>query len=464
MNLLRDITIFINNLFVVYIFIYSFLLFLSIVIGALTLNSWEKRRKYKTDIINDYNVGVSILVPAFNEEVTIIDTVDSLINLDYKGHEIIVIDDGSTDNTVNKVIDKYNLVETNMSVIKKFNTKKVLGYYEAIVNGVNVVLIIKENGGKADSLNAGINICRNDYFITIDADSILKKDALINITKPIIFDNNVVAIGGLIRISIGMTIVDGSVVDYKFPKEMAVIIQNLEYDRTFLASRILFDAFNGNLIISGAFGLFKKDIVLAVGGYSTNTVGEDMELVTRMHEYCLNNRIKYSIKYVPDAICYTQVPTMVKDLKKQRQRWHIGLFQSLIMHKNMFLNIKYGVVGCFSFLYYWVYELVSPITEIVGFIFIFISAFLNLINFRFMLMYSFVYILFCTFFSAVAFFTRTYTMVNRITFGDSIKIILYSFIENFGFRQLINFYRFMAFVNYKSNKNKWGKITRVKNS
>ena len=155
---------------------------------------------------------------------------------------------------------------------------------------------------------------------------------------------------------------------------------------------------------------------------------------------------------------------MVKDLKKQRQRWHIGLFQSLIMHKNMFLNIKYGVVGCFSFLYYWVYELVSPITEIVGFIFIFISAFLNLINFRFMLMYSFVYILFCTFFSAVAFFTRTYTMVNRITFGDSIKIILYSFIENFGFRQLINFYRFMAFVNYKSNKNKWGKITRVKNS
>lgn len=463
MNLLREVTIFVNNFFVIYIFIYSFVLFSSIVIGAINLNSWEKRRKYKTDIIDDYNVGVSILVPAYNEEVTIIDNVDSLINLDYKNYEIIIIDDGSTDKTVSKLIERYNLVETNKRGINRFQTEMVYGYYESIVDGVNIVLIIKKNGGKADSLNAGINISKNDYFISIDADSILKKDALINITRPIVFDSDIVAVGGLIRISNGMKIVDGKVVEYKFPDEMAVIIQNLEYDRTFLASRILFDAFNGNLIISGALGLFKKDIVLAVGGYSTNTVGEDMELVTKMHEYCLNNKIKYSIKYVPDAICYTQVPTSLIDLKKQRQRWHIGLFQSLIMHKNMTFNLRYGVVGCISFLYYWIFELISPIIEIVGFVFVILSACLELIYFRFMLVYTFIYIIFCSLFSAVSFFTRTYTLMNKITIFASFKVLFYSFIENFGFRQIINFYRFLAFVNYKSNKNKWGKIKRLEN-
>lgn len=462
MGLLKEITLLINKFFAFYIFVYSSITFLSIVIGAINLHNWEKRRKYKTNISDDYYVPISILVPAYNEEVTILDTIDSLINLDYKNYEIIVIDDGSSDNTASKVIENYNLMETKKTFKERFNTKKVIAYYENIISGVNIVLIKKQNGGKSDSLNAGINISGNDYFITIDADSILKKDALINITDPIISDNNVVAVGGLIRISNGMKIQDGQVISYKFPKEMPVIIQNLEYDRTFLASRILFDAFNSNLIISGAFGLFKKDIVIAVGGYSTNTVGEDMELVTKIHEYCLNNKIKYSIKYAPDAICYTQAPTTLKDLKKQRQRWHRGLFQSLIMHKNMALNLKYGFVGCVSYLYYWIYELVSPITEIVGFIFIIISALLELINFRFMLLYTFIYIIFCTMFSAVSFFTRTYTMMNKITIKDSMKVILYSFIENFGFRQIINFYRLLAFFNYKSNK--WGKINRVKNT
>lgn len=463
MILLRDITIWVNNFFGYYIFIYCFVSFLSIVLGVINLYNWEKKRKYKTDIIGDYYVPVSILVPAYNEEVTILDTINSLINLNYRNYEIIIIDDGSKDGTSDKVINEYNLKETKKFRNKVFDTKRVIGYYEAIINNINIVLIKKENGGKADSLNAGINICNNEYFITIDADSMLEKNALKNITQPLIYDNNIVAIGGMIRISNGMKFEDGRVVDYKLPKEIPVMFQNLEYDRTFLSSRILFDLFNGNLIISGAFGLFKRETAVYAGGYNTKTVGEDMELVTRLHEYCLNNRIEYSIKYVPDAICYTQAPLTIRDLKKQRQRWHVGLFQSLMMHKKMAFNIKYKAVGCFSFLYYWIYELISPITELLGFFFMFLSGFLELINFRFMVTYCFIYIIFCTLFSAVSFFERTYTMMNKISLFDSLKILMYSFMENFGFRQLINFYRLLAFVNYKSNKNKWSKIKRVKN-
>lgn len=461
MDFLRRLTLFINDFFLYYIIIYGSILFVSAMIGAFVFYFQERRKKYKNQIERKFYLPVSIIVPAYNEEVTIISTINSLLKLDYKLYEIIIVDDGSSDNTLNKIIEYYNLKKVKKVVRNKMKTKKVKAYYEGNAK-VKLIVVAKENGGKADALNAGINISSFPYFLTIDADSVLQKDSLTEIVKPIIENNNTIAVGGVIKLSNNLNFKNGEVIEDKLPHGYLEMIQTLEYDRTFLAGRTVFDLFNGNLIISGAFGLFNKQRVIEIGGYKLNTVGEDMELVIRLHDYAISNKINYSVKYATNAICYTQAPSTLHDLKKQRQRWHTGLFQSLMIHKNMFLNPKYKALGLLSFPYYWVYELLAPLTETIGLIFIVISYFLELINFRFMIIYFATYVMFCTIFTVTTFFNRTYIKNHQISLYDFIKVLFYSFIENFGFRQLLNLYRLEAFFLYHKNKLKWGQITREK--
>ena len=459
MDFLRKLTLFINDFFLYYIIVYGSVLFLSALIGSFVFYFQERKKKYKNEIERKFYLPVSIIVPAYNEEVTIVATINSLLNLDYKLYEIIVVDDGSTDNTLNKVIEYYNLKQVKKVVRKKIKTEKVKAYYESNTK-IKLTVVAKENGGKADALNAGINTSNSPYFLTIDADSVLQKDSLTEIVKPVMENANTIAVGGVIKLSNGLTLKNGEIVSYKLPNNYLEMIQTLEYDRTFLAGRTVFDLFNGNLIISGAFGLFNKQKVIEIGGYRRNTVGEDMELVIRLHNYAISNKYNYFVKYATDAICYTQAPSTLRDFKKQRKRWHTGLFQSLTIHKNMFLNPKYKALGCFSFPYYWVYELLAPLTETIGLIFIVLSYFLELINLRFMIIYLATYMMFCTVFTIATFFNRTYTKNYNISLKDFIKVLFYAFIENFGFRQLVNIYRLEAFFTYRKNKLKWGKINR----
>ena len=266
MSILREVTLFINDFFLYYIVIYGSVLFLSAIFGALIFYAALRKKKYKNEIERQFYLPVSIIVPAYNEEVTIISTIDSLLNLDYKLYEIIVVDDGSQDDTLKTVIEHYKMNKVKKVIRKKINTSKVNAYYEKR-GKVNLTLIAKENGGKADALNAGINASNSPYFLTIDADSILQKNSLTELIKPILEDSSTIAAGGVIKLSNGLTFKDGEIVEYKLPKKYLEMIQTLEYDRTFLAGRTVFDAFNGNLIISGAFGLFKKQIVIEAGGY-----------------------------------------------------------------------------------------------------------------------------------------------------------------------------------------------------
>ncbi len=461
MSFLRRLTLWINDFFLCYIIVYGSFLFASAMIGALIFYLTERKKKYKNEIKRDYYIPVSIIVPAYNEEVTIVSTIDSLLNLDYKLYEIIVVDDGSKDKTLQTVIDHYHLKKIPKVVRKKIKTENVKAYYEGNLK-VKLTVVAKNNGGKADALNAGINTSSFPYFLTIDADSILQKDSLTELVKPIMEDSTIIVAGGVIKLSNGLTFKDGEIIDYHLPKKYLEMIQTLEYDRTFLASRAVFDLFNGNLIVSGAFGLFKKQYAIEVGGYKTNTVGEDMEIILRLHDYAITTKIPYRIKYVPDAVCYTQAPSKLKDFKKQRKRWQNGLFQSLMSHKNMFFNPKYGLLGFVSFLYYWVYELLAPLTETVGLAFIFLSYFLELMNLKFMIIYLAIYLLFCTIFTIATFFNRTYTISNKITVKDFIRVVFYAMIENIGFRQLVNWYRLSSFFGTHKNKMNWAKITRTK--
>jgi len=312
MEFTRTILEIIEVFFVSYLIGYAIILMSSIILGSVSIYE-RKRKKELNNIINyDKDLKISIIVPAYNEEITIIETIESLVNVNYKDYEIIIVDDESEDNTSEKVIKHCNLQKIERFIINKIKTKPIKSIYEGVYKDVPIILVKKENGGKADSLNVGVNVSDYPWFICIDADSILQEDALQKIVQPIIEDTRVIALGGAIMINNGAIIENGKVKRYDMPKSILASLQAIEYNRTFLASRIMFDKLNANLIISGAFGAFRKDVVIATGGYEPSTRGEDMELVIKLHKFCIDNKIDYIMKYVPDTICWTQAPEKLR--------------------------------------------------------------------------------------------------------------------------------------------------------
>jgi len=239
-------------------------------------------------------------------------------------------------------------------------------------------------------------------------------------------------------------------------------MQVLEYERSFLASRIFMNRYNGNLIISGAFGIFKKETVLLAGGYDDSTMGEDMELVVKLHVFCRSNHIDYSIQYAPDAICWSQVPRNLKDLIKQRRRWHIGLFESLTKYKNAVGKKEYGLLGAVSFLYFWIYELLSPYIEVFGILTIILSYVVNLVNEPFMILFFLVYAAFGCILTLISFFSRLYMRKMRISWKDVLKAILLSGFELIGLRFILMIVRMNALIGYRKYKDTWGTLERKK--
>lgn len=452
----------INIFFIIYMIGYSSFLFLAVVTGSTELYRKKQQAKLKNTLMKDYFIPVSIIVPAYNEEVTVVETVKSLLSLDYNLYEIIVVDDGSKDTTSKKLIEAFDMQPIRRPIQRKIVCQPEEFVYETAMQKVPLTLIRKKNGGKADSLNMGINACRYPYFICMDADSVLQHDSLSKIVRPLLENENVVAVGGVVRPCNGAELERGRVKKYKLPSNILACMQVLEYDRSFLASRILFDKFNGSLIISGAFGLFKKDTVIAAGGYDHSTMGEDMELVVKLHEYCVLNEMPYSIKYATDAICWSQAPERLRDLCKQRKRWHLGLFQSMWKHRIMLFNPKFGAVGIISYFYFLVYELLSPFIEIFGVASMIIAFAVDLINVPFMLLFFLIYAIFGCVLTLTAFFARTQTIDLEISVGDVAKAVLLCFFEICVLRFVLSFVRATAFVGYKKKKLNWGRIERKK--
>ncbi|GEN57059.1 glycosyl transferase family 2 [Halolactibacillus alkaliphilus] len=456
---------FINGIaifFIVYMMLYTTYLFLSVMFGAVRLYDKDRMMRLNNELKHDYYLPVSVIMPAYNEEVTIVDSVESLLNLDYKLYEIIIVDDGSTDETIDELLRALRFYQTNRPIQQRLKTKPVLSVYEAMHKDTKIMLIRKENGGKGDALNAGINASRYPYFVTLDADSLLQTNALEKIIQPVLADESVVAVGGMVRIAQCVKMIDGHVLDYKMPWNPIIGMQVVEYDRSFLASRILLDQFSGNLIISGAFGLFKKDVVLSAGGYRTNTIGEDMELVMRLHTFMLNNNRPYKVKYHPEAICWSQAPGSVKDVMKQRRRWYLGLFQSLVSYPEMFTRFLKKPVGFISYIYYWFFELLAPFIEVFGITTIILAYFFGLLNVPYMIELFFIYTGFGIILSLTAFFQRVFTQGLKLHVLDIAKAFVMVTFENAFYRYILSFVRVTAFIGYKKKGKSWGSITRVK--
>ncbi len=452
----------INIFFLIYLIGYATFLFISVVVGSTTLYKKKIQDKLMNKLYNNYYVPVSIVVPAYNEEITVVETVKSLLALEYDLYEIIVVDDGSKDKTSQKLIEAYNMTMVRRPIHRRINCQIEEFVYETIVDKVPITLIRKKNGGKADALNMGINASKYPYFICMDADSVLQYDSLSKIVNPILQEENVVAVGGAVRPANNVDLENGRVKKYRLPKKIIPCMQLLEYDRSFLASRILFDKFNGSMIISGAFGIFKKDTVISAGGYDHDTMGEDMELVVKLHKYCIANKIPYSIRYATDAICWSQVPESLNDLRKQRKRWHLGLFQTMWKHKVLMANPKFGLVGIISYIYFLFYELLSPFIEIFGVFTMIAAFFLELLNLPFMILFLLMYAAYSSILTLTAFFSRIQTIDLSIKFGECVKAVMLCFFEVTFLRFIMAFVRLTAFKGYRKKKLDWGRIQRQK--
>ncbi len=408
---------------------------------------------------HNFVIPISILVPAYNEEATIVTSLRSFLSLHYPDFEIVAINDGSSDKTIDIIKEEFDLVPTTHYGRSFTKTAKVIEVYRSL-RYPNLTVIDKENGGKADALNVGLAYARKSIFTAVDADSLLDADALLRMTRRFKEEDDMIAIGGTIRVLNNAKLENGKVVELKNPKKWIERFQVIEYIRAFYIGRASLSHFNMQLIISGAFGIFKRNPVIEVGGYRSDTVGEDMELVVRLHRWAYETNTPYSIRYSMDSVCWTQVPNDWKTLLKQRNRWQRGLIETLINHHKMFLNPKYGRIGLIAMPYFWFFEALTPIIEITGY---FLTVFFWLtgtLNKEFALLFIALAI-FGGSLSSLTAFTIEVFMPNRYADLRSRLVLMFtSLLENFGYRQLISFERLKGSFQVWQKKGKWGEMKR----
>lgn len=432
---------------------------LSAVVHYLRRNEFAS---YRLIIQSELSTPISIIAPAYNEESTIIESIHSLLRLDYATMEVIVVNDGSKDKTLDVLVDYFSLRESKRLYLPSLETKPVRGIYVSTKREwKKLVIVDKENGGKADALNAGINISRYPLFCAIDADSILENDALLKVVKPFLEDEKVIAVGGIVRVANGCAIERGRVTDARVSKRWLPVFQTIEYFRAFLSGRMGWSKLNGLLIISGAFGLFLKDVVMAAGGFKYDTVGEDMELVSRLHRYMIENRIPYKVVFVPDPVCWTEVPENLRTLARQRNRWHRGLLDTIIIHHKMLFNPRFKQIGLLAMPYFFIFELFGPVIEFLGYLSIPISYLIGVFSAEVLIMFFIVAVLYGVLFSLGAVLLEEISFHRYSRPMDLIKLILFAIIENFGYRQMTVIWRVKAIWDYFRGVKTWGAMKRT---
>ena len=454
----------INYISLFYVLAISTIYLIQLISASVGLREYSQSLKY-TDyaryVFSDNMVPISVLVPAYNESATIVDNTRNLLSLDFGHYEVIVINDGSKDNTLELLKDAFHLIQIDQPYKRSIPTQEVRALYRS-ADYPNLVVLDKENGGKADALNAGINVSMYPVFVSIDADSILERSSLAKIIYAFMIDPKCVAVGGIIRIASGCEIVDGELREINLSNNPLLMLQTNEYLRAFLTGRIGFHKMGMLLIISGAFGAFNKQLVIEAGGYTPRCIGEDMELVVKLHRHMLRGKRAYSIKFLPDPVCWTQPPDTLRDLKKQRKRWHIGLIDTLLRHRDMAFRPEYGRVGLFCLPYFWIFELIGPVFEVLGYISVPISFILGVVDLHFMLSFFLVAVLYGIILSVGALLMEENTFRKYPRISQIMKLFLYAVLDNFGYRQLNTIFKVEAMVGYRKNKSSWGSIQRRK--
>jgi len=445
-----------------------FLVLNSLYLGLFLVSLVEVLRFVRRTFFSDYRQimqsemtwPISVLVAAHNEEKTIVETVRSLMMANYGEFEIIVVNDGSTDATLRRLTEAFELRRMDRVYRRSIPTEPVRAVFGSLAH-VNLTVVDKEKGGKADALNAGINLSRYPLFCSIDGDSIIEDNALLRVVKPFMErPDETVAAGGIVRIVNGCEIRDGRVVRIELPDRPLPILQVVEYLRAFLTGRVGWSVMRSLLIISGAFGLYRKAEVVEIGGYSRDTDTEDLELVVRLHEHLRRKKRKYRIVFVPDPVCWTEAPETLRVLNRQRNRWHRGLVRTLWSHKRMLFNPRYGGVGLFAFPYFFFFEMLGPFVEILGYFAVLLSYLLGILNFEFFLLFLGVSVLYGVFLSIAAILLEELSFRRYPGWLDLTKLVVFGILENFGYRQINALFKVKAFWDVVRRRRAWGRMDR----
>lgn len=402
---------------------------------------------------------ISILAPAFNEEATIDVSLRALLALQYPNLEIIVVSDGSKDRTVQVLIERFDLVPVKTIYEQRIKTKPVRSLYRSSTYP-SLVVVDKDNGGKADALNVGLSFARGELVCAMDADTLIEGDGLQRMIRPFLYGTDVVATGGTIRVVNGSEVKFGRVVRTAVPVNLLAGVQVVEYLRAFLFGRLGWNRLGGNIIISGAFGLFQREAVLSAGGYLHDTVGEDMELVLRLKRLSYERGGPGKIAFVPDPVAWTEVPESAKVLGRQRDRWHRGLADVLWRHRKMLLNPRYGITGLFVFPYYAFVELLAPLIEATGLIALALGLALRVVDWRLAgLFYLTAYGL-GTALTAFTLILEDLSFHRYETFRDRALLFWWALIENIGYRQMTVYWRLRGLWKFLRGRKDWGSMER----
>lgn len=437
------------------------------VLSYLSILRYIRYQKYVSEEVllrSNYLLGVSVVAPAYNEAVNIVYNVKSLLSLLYPKFEVIIINDGSTDDTLEQLIKEFELVKVDFYYQEKIETKPVRGHYKSTNPIYSKLLVVdKENGkSKADASNAGVNSAQYPLFLCTDVDCILKKNTLLKLAKPFIESRvKVIATGAGIRISNSCEVKDGFLHRVHFPAQWYPRFQELEYLRSFLFGRMAWSKINGLLLVSGGLGMFDTDIVIKVGGYWHKSLGEDMELITRMRKYMHEQKLKFSIQYIPESLCWTEVPDTREILVRQRVRWARGLIQTLYLHKGMFFNPKYGKTAFLILPFFFLFEFLVPIIEFFGLVVLIYVFIIDAVRVEFLIVISVAVYLFYFVITLVSALIDDDLYKSYSSYKEIITLIFMAMIEPIVYHPITVYASLKGFLHFIRQKEQhWGVMIR----
>jgi cellulose synthase/poly-beta-1,6-N-acetylglucosamine synthase-like glycosyltransferase len=403
---------------------------------------------------------ISILAPAHDEEPTVGESVRSLLTLRYPSLEVVVVNDGSSDGTLEALRRDFDLVEISAAPIRRrIETQPIRGLYRSRRTPA-LVVVDKENGGKADALNAGLLVASGELACAIDADTIVEPDALQRMIRPFLLDDRVVAAGGTLRVVNGCEVTAGRVTRQRAPHRFLPGVQAVEYLRAFLAGRVGWNRLGGNLIISGAFGLFRREAMIAAGGYRHDSVGEDMELVVRMRRLAHERREPERIVFVPDPVAWTAVPRRLRVLARQRDRWHRGLADVIERHRGIVFNPRYAAMGLVVAPYFVFVELLAPVVELVGLGALALGLALGIVNVPFAVMFLIVAYGLGLLLTTLTIALEEWTYGGYGGLRDRLVLLCFGALESLGYRQLTALWRVRGMARHWRGHADWGAMER----
>jgi cellulose synthase/poly-beta-1,6-N-acetylglucosamine synthase-like glycosyltransferase len=402
---------------------------------------------------------ISVLAPAYNEATTVAESVRALLTLRYPNLEVVLVNDGSPDDTLEVLEREFDLAPVHPVFRRQVNSAPVRGLYRSRVKP-ELVVVDKENGGKADALNAGLNVASGDLMCAIDADTLIEADALLRMVRPFLESEHVVAAGGTIRVANGSTVRAGRVVAPAAPRGLLAGVQAVEYLRAFLFGRLGWNRLGGNLIISGAFGLFRRDAMIHAGGYAHDTVGEDMELVANLRRRGIELGTPSEVRFVPDPVAWTEVPESLRVLGRQRDRWQRGLTDVLWRHRRMIGNPQYGALGLVVMPYFVVVELLGPVIEGLGLLTLGVGLPLGIVDGTFALLFFLAAYGYGLVLSMATLLLEDFGARRTERLSDRLIMLPWVVVESLGYRQLTVLWRLRGLASYLRGSKEWGSMTR----